>query len=108
MLGAGCTPSPPPGVPTAPLPTTVATDRELADRVPYQLRNRGVLDIGTDPPYRPMEYLTSDGRLTGVDVHLAQAIAAKLHLAAAFSLVPIVVVGIYLWLAKRMGAFDAL
>lgn len=86
MLGAGCTPSPPPGVPTAPLPTTVATDRELADRVPYQLRNRGVLDIGTDPPYRPMEYLTSDGRLTGVDVHLAQAIAAKLHLAAAFSL----------------------
>jgi putative spermidine/putrescine transport system permease protein len=28
--------------------------------------------------------------------------------AAAFSLVPIVVIGVYLWIAKKLGAFDAL
>jgi hypothetical protein len=27
---------------------------------------------------------------------------------AAFSVVPIVIMGVYLWAAKRMGAFDAL
>jgi putative spermidine/putrescine transport system permease protein len=29
-------------------------------------------------------------------------------LAAAFTVVPIVIMGVYLWAAKRMGAFDAL
>ena len=44
----------------------------------------------------------------GQVVYRQQGVAGNLPFAAAFSLVPIIVVGVYLWLAKRMGAFDAL
>jgi putative spermidine/putrescine transport system permease protein len=44
----------------------------------------------------------------GQVVYRQQGVAGNIPFAAAFSLVPIVVVGLYLWLAKRKGAFDAL
>lgn len=44
----------------------------------------------------------------GQIVYRQQGVAGNLPFAAAFSLVPIVVVGLYLWFAKRKGAFDAL
>jgi putative spermidine/putrescine transport system permease protein len=44
----------------------------------------------------------------GQVVYKQQGVAGNIPFAAAFSLVPIVVIGIYLWLAKRAGAFDAL
>ncbi|MCO5081732.1 MAG: ABC transporter permease [Rhizobiaceae bacterium] len=44
----------------------------------------------------------------GQAVYAHQGTAGNIPLAAAFSVVPIVVMGIYLWGAKRMGAFDAL
>ncbi len=44
----------------------------------------------------------------GQVVYRQQGTAGNIPFAAAFSLVPIVVIGVYLWLAKKMGAFDAL
>ncbi len=44
----------------------------------------------------------------GQAVYAQQGTAGNIPLAAAFSVVPIVVMGIYLTVAKRMGAFDAL
>ncbi len=44
----------------------------------------------------------------GQVVYRHQGVAGNLPFAAAFSLVPIAVIGIYLWLAKKQGAFDAL
>ncbi|ATN35585.1 spermidine/putrescine ABC transporter permease [Rhizobium sp. ACO-34A] len=44
----------------------------------------------------------------GQAVYTQQGTAGNVPLAAAFSVVPIVIMGIYLWIAKRMGAFDAL
>jgi putative spermidine/putrescine transport system permease protein len=44
----------------------------------------------------------------GQVVYRQQGVAGNIPFAAAFSLVPIVVVGVYLWFAKRLGAFDAL
>jgi putative spermidine/putrescine transport system permease protein len=44
----------------------------------------------------------------GQVVYKQQGVAGNVPFAAAFSLVPIVVIGVYLWFAKRMGAFDAL
>ena len=43
----------------------------------------------------------------GQVVYRQQGVAGNLPFAAAFSLVPIAVIGVYLWLARRMGAFDA-
>jgi putative spermidine/putrescine transport system permease protein len=44
----------------------------------------------------------------GMAVYSHQGTAGNIPLAAAFSVVPIVIMGIYLWMAKRAGAFDAL
>jgi putative spermidine/putrescine transport system permease protein len=44
----------------------------------------------------------------GQAVYTLQGTAGNIPLAAAFAVVPIVIMGIYLWIAKRMGAFDAL
>jgi putative spermidine/putrescine transport system permease protein len=44
----------------------------------------------------------------GQAVYTLQGTAGNIPLAAAFTVVPIVIMGIYLWIAKRMGAFDAL
>jgi putative spermidine/putrescine transport system permease protein len=44
----------------------------------------------------------------GQAVYAHQGTAGNIPLAAAFTVVPIVVMGFYLWFAKRQGAFDAL
>ncbi len=44
----------------------------------------------------------------GQVVYMHQGMAGNLPFAAAFSVVPILVIGVYLALAKRIGAFDAL
>lgn len=44
----------------------------------------------------------------GQVVYRQQGVAGNVPFAAAFALVPIVVIGVYLWFAKRLGAFDAL
>jgi putative spermidine/putrescine transport system permease protein len=44
----------------------------------------------------------------GQIVYRQQGVAGNLPFAAAFSLVPILIIGVYLWLARRKGAFDAL
>jgi putative spermidine/putrescine transport system permease protein len=44
----------------------------------------------------------------GQAVYSQQGTAGNIPLAAAFTVVPIVIMGFYLWGAKRLGAFDAL
>jgi len=44
----------------------------------------------------------------GQAVFAHQGTAGNIPLAAAFTVVPVVIMGFYLWAAKRMGAFDAL
>ncbi|MFC5584671.1 transporter substrate-binding domain-containing protein [Nitratireductor kimnyeongensis] len=55
---------------------------ELADRVPQEIRDRGVLIIGSDNAYAPWEYLAGpDGQTPeGIDVDLGKAIAYTLGL----------------------------
>ena len=48
------------------------------------------------------------GYFIGMMVYQQQGTAGNIPLAAAFSVVPILLIGIYLALAKRLGAFDAL
>jgi len=44
----------------------------------------------------------------GQAVYAHQGTAGNIPLASAFTVVPVVIMGCYLWLAKRLGAFDAL
>jgi putative spermidine/putrescine transport system permease protein len=50
----------------------------------------------------------TSARFIGQAVYQLQGTAGNLPLAAAFAVVPIVIMVVYLWLAKRQGAFDAL
>jgi putative spermidine/putrescine transport system permease protein len=44
----------------------------------------------------------------GQAVYAHQGTAGNIPLAAAFTVVPVIIMGLYLWMAKRQGAFDAL
>ncbi|MES2845566.1 MAG: ABC transporter permease [Pseudomonadota bacterium] len=50
----------------------------------------------------------TSARFIGLAVYQLQGTAGNLPLAAAFAVVPIVIMLVYLWLAKQKGAFDAL
>ena len=50
----------------------------------------------------------TSARFIGLAVYQYQGTAGNIPLAAAFAVVPIVIMGFYLWWARRRGAFDAL
>ena len=50
----------------------------------------------------------SSRRFIGQAVYAHQGTAGNIPLAAAFAVVPILVMAVYLWMAKKRGAFDAL
>jgi putative spermidine/putrescine transport system permease protein len=50
----------------------------------------------------------TSARFIGLMVYQLQGTAGNIPLAAAFAVVPIVIMLVFLWLAKRKGAFDAL
>lgn len=54
------------------------------------------------------QIIGSSRLFVGQAVYAQQGTAGNVPLAAAFSVVPIVIMAIYLWIAKKQGAFDAL
>lgn len=79
-LLAGCQTTAPP----APSVSPTGASSELANLVPEKIRKDGVLVVGIDPSYPPMEYLDR-GEATGADLDLMTAIAAKLGLQVRFA-----------------------
>ncbi len=57
---------------------------ELAAKVPDKIRAEGVLNVGVDPNYPPMEYLER-GEAVGADLDIMRAIGDKLGLDVAFA-----------------------
>jgi polar amino acid transport system substrate-binding protein len=65
--------------------SAAAADTTLAALVPADVKADGVIMIGTDATYAPNEFLDTDGKtVTGFDVDLFTAVAAKLGLKATF------------------------
>ncbi|WP_343081731.1 ABC transporter permease [Ostreiculturibacter nitratireducens] len=54
------------------------------------------------------QIIGTSARFIGQAVYQHQGTAGNIPLAAAFAVVPIIIMGFYLWWAKRQGAFDAL
>ncbi|HVG47848.1 MAG TPA: ABC transporter permease, partial [Rubellimicrobium sp.] len=54
------------------------------------------------------QVIGTSARFIGLAVYQYQGTAGNVPLAAAFAVVPIVIMGVYLAVARRMGAFDAL
>ncbi|QZY50902.1 ABC transporter substrate-binding protein [Leucobacter tenebrionis] len=61
-------------------PADIAPDQAAVDLLPDELKDSGVLRIGTDAEYPPNEYKDADGNPTGWGVELAEAVSAKLGL----------------------------
>jgi polar amino acid transport system substrate-binding protein len=60
-------------------------DQALAAKVPAAIKSDGKILIGTDPAYAPSEFLDTDGKtVTGFDVDLFNAVAAKLGMKTDF------------------------
>lgn len=58
--------------------TTV--DKELAAKLPDDVKKKGALDVALDLPYPPMEFYNADGRIIGVDAELARMLGQKLDI----------------------------
>lgn len=77
---AGCVTNEEGGRPDGWAPVSPEPVPELADRVPDDIRERGSIVIGTNPPFAPMEFRDSHGEVVGFDIDLAQAAASVLDL----------------------------
>ena len=63
---------------------TVEVDDEIAALVPAELRERGVLVIGTNTPYAPNEFKNENGEIVGFDIDVMDAVAAVMGLETDF------------------------
>ncbi|MEV4615394.1 ABC transporter substrate-binding protein [Kitasatospora sp. NPDC049258] len=61
---------------------SVTADASLAALVPADLKSSGKIVVGSDASYAPNEFQDDKGTIVGMDVDLANAIAAKLGLKA--------------------------
>lgn len=62
-----------------------AVDSAAAALVPAAIKSKGTITIATDPSYPPNESKDQNGTITGWDVDMGNAIAAKLGLKANFT-----------------------
>ncbi|MFN8196011.1 MAG: ABC transporter substrate-binding protein [Nocardioidaceae bacterium] len=56
----------------------VSEDTSVADKLPADIADAGVIKIGIDPTYPPNEYKDANGKPIGWEVELMDAVAAKL------------------------------
>ncbi|WP_449282722.1 ABC transporter substrate-binding protein [Leucobacter sp.] len=60
--------------------SAIQPDQAAVDLLPDEIKDSGVLRIGTDAEYPPNEYKDADGNPVGWGVELAEAVTAKLGL----------------------------
>lgn len=58
--------------------TTSASAAPLADKLPAQIRDKGVVNVGSDIAYAPVEYKDSSGDVVGIDIDIANALGKQL------------------------------
>lgn len=63
---------------------SLETDEEIAALVPAEIRDKGVIVIGTNPPYAPNEFKNESGEIVGFDIDVMTAAAQLMGLRAEF------------------------
>ena len=63
---------------------SLETDEEIAALVPAEIRDKGVIVIGTNPPYAPNEFKNESGEIVGFDIDVMTASAQLMGLRAEF------------------------
>lgn len=100
------------GLAPATIAAAAGVNPEAAAQVPAEIKERGVLRVGTNLPYPPMEFFADDGKTpTGVDVDLASEIATRIGLKVEFvnmnwdGLIPALNSGRFEMIAASVGDF---
>ncbi|MFF5973895.1 ABC transporter substrate-binding protein [Streptomyces sp. NPDC012769] len=57
---------------------STAADAPLSDRLPADIRSAGVIRVGSDIAYPPVEFKDASGRTVGLDVDIARAMGEQL------------------------------
>ncbi|RBA40063.1 ABC transporter substrate-binding protein [Dietzia maris] len=63
---------------------SLETDEEIAALVPAEIRDKGAIVIGTNPPYAPNEFKNESGEIVGFDIDVLTAAAQLMGLRAEF------------------------
>ena len=63
---------------------SLETDEEIAALVPAAIRDKGVLVVGTNPPYAPNEFKNEQGEIVGFDMDVMTAVAQLMGLEVEF------------------------
>lgn len=63
---------------------SLEADEAIAALVPAEIRDKGVIVIGTNPPYAPNEFKDENGEIVGFDIDVMTAIAQLMGLLAEF------------------------
>ncbi|WP_010542527.1 ABC transporter substrate-binding protein [Dietzia alimentaria] len=63
---------------------SLETDEEIAALVPAEIRDKGVLVVGTNPPYAPNEFKNEKGEIVGFDMDVMTAVAQLMGLEVEF------------------------
>ena len=63
---------------------SLETDEKIAALVPAEIRDKGVIVIGTNPPYAPNEFKYESGEIVGFDIDVMTAAAQLMGLRAEF------------------------
>ena len=63
---------------------SLEADEAIAALVPAEIRDKGVIVIGTNPPYAPNEFKNEQGEIVGFDIDVMTAVAQLMGLEAEF------------------------
>lgn len=55
-----------------------ANSAPLADKLPSDIRNKGVVKVGSDIAYAPVEFKDDSGKIVGIDPDIAEALGKQL------------------------------
>ena len=58
--------------------STASASAPLADKLPQAVRDAGVIKVGSDIAYAPVEFKDSSGKTVGIDPDLADAMGKQL------------------------------
>ena len=77
--GGSSTPDTSDGAATGTSPTATASGAPLAEALPQAVRDAGVLKVGSDIAYAPVEFFDTDGKtVMGIDPDIAKAMESQL------------------------------
>ncbi|MDR1033560.1 MAG: ABC transporter substrate-binding protein [Bifidobacteriaceae bacterium] len=63
----------------------IQKDDAIADLLPIEVRESGVIQVGSDTTYSPFDFISEDNKITGIDIDIAKAMSRVLGVEIVFN-----------------------